>query len=82
MIISYSTQAAQALDGLAVFDRAAYVLAMLRIQGHLVGAAGDGVVRDSIAFVVDDDAFTLSFVATVTGVEIGVHELDWEVCAL
>lgn len=82
MFISYSTQAMEALDGLAVFDRAAYVIAMLRVQGRLTSVEGDAMVSATVGISVDDNTFTVAFTASVIGVEATVHELDWQVSGL
>jgi hypothetical protein len=79
VIISYSAQAMEALDGLAVTDRGAYLIAIQRIQVHVAALAGDGVFAATVVFTVDDGTFTVNFVAVLTGVEVAVHELDWQV---
>jgi hypothetical protein len=82
VFISYSTRAKEAIDLLANFDRAAYFLALTRVQGWLASVEGDGMVEAMIRFTVDDETYTVAFAATVLGAEVTVHELGWEVAGI
>lgn len=79
MFISYSTQAKEALDGLATFSSTAYIIAMLRIQGELASVPDGAMAETVTAFSVDDDEFVVALIASVSGVQATVHELDWQV---